>query len=138
MCRELGVSFVPYSPLGRGFLTGTIQKAGDLHPADWRHTNPRFQGDNLDHNLKLVRAVQELAKAKGCTPAQLALAWLLHQAPDIVPIPGTRSIARVDENAGAAHLDLSAADLKKISDVLAQSDVIGTRYPEANMRVLNA
>lgn len=138
VCRELGVSFVPYSPLGRGFLTGTIQKPSDLDPKDWRHSNPRFQGENLHHNLALVRAVQELAQAKGCTPAQLALAWLLHQAPDIVPIPGTRSIKRIDENAGAAHVSLSAADLKQIATVLAEREVVGLRYPEAFMSVLNA
>ncbi|TDU28479.1 aryl-alcohol dehydrogenase-like predicted oxidoreductase [Panacagrimonas perspica] len=136
-CRELGVSFVPYSPLGRGFLTGAIQKAGDLDASDWRLSNPRFQGEALDHNLKLVRAVQELARAKGCTPAQLALAWLLHQAPDIVPIPGTRSIARLDENAAAANVQLTAGDLEKIAAVLSSSDVVGARYPEAFMSRLN-
>jgi len=136
-CRELGVSFVPYSPLGRGFLTGAIQKASDLDASDWRLTNPRFQGEALDQNLRLVRAVQQLAQAKGCTPAQLALAWLLHQAPDIVPIPGTRSIARLDENAAAADVKLVAADLEKIAAVLSASEVIGARYPEAFMSRLN-
>ncbi len=137
VCRELGTSFVPYSPLGRGFLTGAIQKASDLDPKDWRLTNPRFQGENLDQNLALVRAVQELASAKGCTPAQLALAWLLHQAPDLVPIPGTRSIARLDENALAAKVSLSPADLRKIAGVLAERAVVGARYPEAFMDRLN-
>lgn len=136
-CRELGVSFVPYSPLGRGFLTGAIQKAGDLDASDWRLTNPRFQGEALDQNLRLVRAVQELAQTKGCTPAQLALAWLLHQAPDIVPIPGTRSIARLDENTAAANVKLSAAELEKIAGVLAASEIVGARYPEAFMSRLN-
>jgi aryl-alcohol dehydrogenase-like predicted oxidoreductase len=136
-CRELGVSFVPYSPLGRGFLTGAIQKASDLDASDWRLTNPRFQGEALDQNLRLVRAVQELAQAKGCTPAQLALAWLLHQAPDIVPIPGTRSIARLDENAAAANVKLAASDLEKIAAVLSASEVVGARYPEAFMSRLN-
>ena len=136
-CRELGVSFVPYSPLGRGFLTGAIQKASDLDASDWRLTNPRFQGEALDQNLRLVRAVQELAQAKGCTPAQLALAWLLHQAPDIVPIPGTRSIARLDENAAAANVKLAVSDLEKIAAVLSASEVVGARYPEAFMSRLN-
>lgn len=136
-CRELGVGFVPYSPLGRGFLTGAIQKAGDLHSGDWRLSNPRFQGEALDHNLKLVRAVQALAQEKGCTPAQLALAWLLHQGDDIVPIPGTRSIARLDENAQAAHVKLDVEDLQRIGGVLAKSEVIGQRYPEAFMSRLN-
>ena len=137
VCQELGVSFVPYSPLGRGFLTGAIQKASDLDAKDWRLTNPRFQGEALDHNLKLVHAVQELAQAKGCTPAQLALAWLLHQAPDVVPIPGTRSTKRLDENAAAAHVSLSAADLKKIDAVLAEREVVGLRYPAMFMDRLN-
>ena len=136
-CRELGVGFVPYSPLGRGFLTGAIQKESDLHASDWRLTNPRFQGQALDQNLKLVRAVQALAKEKGCTPAQLALAWLLHQGPDIVPIPGTRSIARVDENAKAADVKLGADDLERIDAVLSKSEVIGLRYPEPFMSRLN-
>ncbi|MCC2658570.1 MAG: aldo/keto reductase [Panacagrimonas sp.] len=137
-CRELGVGFVPYSPLGRGFLTGAIQKSSDLHASDWRLSNPRFQGEALDHNLKLVRSVQALAQDKGCTPAQLALAWLLHQGQDIVPIPGTRSIARLDENAQAAHVKLSAEDLQRIDGVLTKSEVIGLRYPEAFMSRLNA
>ncbi|MGH8517147.1 MAG: aldo/keto reductase [Panacagrimonas sp.] len=136
-CRELGIGFVPYSPLGRGFLTGAIQKESDLDASDWRLTNPRFQGEALDQNLKLVRAVQALAKEKGCTPAQLALAWLLHQGPDIVPIPGTRSIARLDENAQAANLKLTADDLKRIDGVLSKSEVIGLRYPEPFMSRLN-
>lgn len=136
-CRELGVGFVPYSPLGRGFLTGAIQKADDLDAGDWRLTNPRFQAEALERNLKLVRAVQELAKARGCTPAQLALAWLLQQGPDIVPIPGTRSIARLDENAAATQLDLGTADLEKVAGVLSASEVVGARYPEAFMSRLN-
>jgi aryl-alcohol dehydrogenase-like predicted oxidoreductase len=137
-CRELGVGFVAYSPLGRGFLTGAIQRSSDLHPGDWRLTNPRFQGEALDHNLQLVRAVQTLAQDRGCTPAQLALAWLLHQGPELVPIPGTRSIARLDENARAVNVQLGAEDLKRIEGVLTKSQVIGQRYPEAFMSRLNA
>lgn len=137
-CRELGVSFVPYSPLGRGFLTGAIRKADDLDASDWRHTNPRFQGEALDQNLRLVQAVQAAATARGCTPAQLALAWLLHQAPDLVPIPGTRRIARLDENAAAANVTLGAEDLRRIDEVLSRNEVVGLRYPEAFMSGLNA
>ena len=137
VCRELGVGFVPYSPLGRGFLTGAIQKADDLDAGDWRRANPRFQGEALDHNLELVREVQALARAKGCTPAQLALAWLLHQGDDIVPIPGTRSIARLDENANAAQVKLGAEDLERIGGVLEKTEVVGQRYPEAFMSRLN-
>ncbi|MGQ0622748.1 MAG: aldo/keto reductase [Panacagrimonas sp.] len=136
-CRELGVSLVPYSPLGRGFLTGVIRKTDDLAPNDWRQANPRFQAGNLDHNLRLVEALTAIAQARGCTPAQLALAWLLHQAPDIVPIPGTRSIGRLDENTAAVHLKLSEPELRWIAEVLASREVAGTRYPEAFMGALN-
>jgi aryl-alcohol dehydrogenase-like predicted oxidoreductase len=135
--RELGIGLVPYSPLGRGFLTGAMRKPDELAATDWRRSNPRFQGDNFAHNLRLVDAVQRLAAQKGCTPAQLALAWLLHQGADIVPIPGTRSVQRLDENAGAAKLALSAEDLQAIQRVLDQATVAGTRYPAAAMGTLN-
>ncbi|WP_293389263.1 aldo/keto reductase [Nevskia sp.] len=137
-CRELGIGFVPYSPLGRGFLTGAIRKPGDLSADDWRHNNPRFQSDSLDQNLALVDAVTELANQHGCTPAQLALAWLLHQAPDIVPIPGTRRIERLDENAEAAAIRLSSDELRAIRDLIEASTVVGTRYPQAQMSAVNA
>lgn len=137
-CRELGVSLVPYSPLGRGFLTGAIRKTSDLDASDWRLSTPRFEPGNLDHNLNLVRELTAIAEARGCTPAQLALAWLLHQAPDLVPIPGTRSVARLDENAAAAHLSLSESEMRQIARVLEKSDVAGERYPAAHMAVLNA
>jgi aryl-alcohol dehydrogenase-like predicted oxidoreductase len=132
-CRELGIGFVPYSPLGRGFLTGAIQGGGELAPDDWRRQNPRFQEGNVEQNRALVAAVTELAEARGCTPAQLALAWLLAQGPDIVPIPGTRRIARLDENAGAAHIRLDDAELQRVADVLASHAVAGTRYAAAGM-----
>ncbi|MGQ0501147.1 MAG: aldo/keto reductase [Panacagrimonas sp.] len=137
-CRELGVSLVAYSPLGRGFLTGAIRKPGDLDASDWRHTNPRFQPESLAHNLKLVDAVNTLAAARRCTPAQLALAWLLHQQPDLVPIPGTRSRSRLDENAAAAGIRLGEAELREIRRVLDESRVIGERYPADNMALVNA
>jgi aryl-alcohol dehydrogenase-like predicted oxidoreductase len=136
-CQELGIGFVPYSPLGRGFLTGALRNLDQLAVDDWRRHNPRFQGANLAHNLALVDAVTALATARGCTPAQLALAWLLSRSPQIVPIPGTRSIARLDENAAAAHIVLTADELARISAVLARQPVAGTRYPEANMGALN-
>ena len=136
-CRELGIGFVPYSPLGRGFLTGAIQNAGELAANDWRRTNPRFQEGNVEQNRALVEAVTELAQARGCTPAQLALAWLLAQGQDIVPIPGTRRISRLDENAGAAAIALSEAELQRISSVLSTHRIAGTRYPEAHMAAVN-
>jgi aryl-alcohol dehydrogenase-like predicted oxidoreductase len=136
-CRELGVGFVPYSPLGRGFLTGAIRDAGGLAADDWRRSNPRFQEGNVEQNRALVEAVTELAQARGCTPAQLALAWLLAQGPDIVPIPGTRRIARLDENAGAAAIVLDPAELQRIQTVLDAHAVAGTRYPAAHMGAVN-
>ncbi len=137
-CRELGIGFVPYSPLGRGFLTGAIQNTDDLAANDWRRQNPRFQGENIGRNRELVEAVTELAAARGATPAQLALAWLLHRGPDIVPIPGTRKISRLDENAGAARIELSDEELQRIDSVLADHQVAGMRYPEAGMATVNA
>lgn len=137
VCRELGIGFVAYSPLGRGFLTGAIQQIDQLAANDWRRQNPRFQAGNIDRNRALVAAVTELAAARGATPAQLALAWLLHRGPDIVPIPGTRRIARLDENAGAAMIPLSDAELSRIEGVLAAHTVAGLRYPEAGMASVN-
>jgi len=128
VCRELGVGLVAYSPLGRGFLTGKIQTVDDLDPNDWRRTNPRFQGENLEKNLVLAERIRTIAGAKGCTPAQLALAWLLAQGRDVVPIPGTRSIQRLDENAGACQVALSADDLNEIEEALPSTLVAGERY----------
>ncbi|MFO7276015.1 MAG: aldo/keto reductase [Pseudomonadota bacterium] len=136
-CRELGIGFVAYSPLGRGFLTGAIRKVDDLAPDDWRRTNPRFQDENLEVNRKLVEAVTEIARERGCTPAQLALAWLLHQGDDIVPIPGTRKIERLEENAAATRIQLTDSELERIDQVLAQHPVAGMRYPEAGMAFVN-
>lgn len=136
-CRELGIGFVAYSPLGRGFLTGTIQNPEQLASNDWRRSNPRFQAENFDQNQRLVHAITDLAEERGCTPAQLALAWLLHQGNDIVPIPGTRKISRLDENAAAAHLQLTDEDLQRIDQVLSTNAVAGTRYPAGGMQSLN-
>ena len=135
VCRELGVGFVAYSPLGRGFLTGAIRSIDDLAADDWRRTNPRFQGDNFQRNLDLVDEVNELAAEKGVTPAQLALAWVLAQGEDIVPIPGTRRRTRVEENVGAVDVELTEDDLRRILDVMPR--VSGDRYPEEMMGLLD-
>ena len=135
-CRALGVGFVPYSPLGRGFLTGEIRTPDDLAPDDFRRTNPRFQGENFQRNLDLVERVKEVARGLGCTPGQLALAWLLARGDDLVPIPGTRRPARLDENVAAAGVALSAADLARLDEVAPHGAAAGTRYAEAGMRML--
>ncbi len=137
-CRELGIGFVAYSPLGRGFLTGAIASTDALDADDYRRNNPRFQAGHFDVNRLLVDALTALARQRGCTPAQLALAWLLHQGEDIVPIPGTRRIARLDENAAATRIVLSRAELQAIAGVLASHPVSGTRYAAANMATVNA
>jgi len=134
-CRELGIGFVAYSPLGRGFLTGRFRSIDDLEPDDWRRQNPRFQGDNFQKNLDVVAQVQTLAREQGCTPAQLALAWLLAQGEDIVPIPGSTSAARVEENAGAAALTLTAEDLVSLAALAPQ--VVGARYMDGGMKLVN-
>ena len=137
VCEELGIGLVAYSPLGRGFLTGDIRSVNELDPGDYRRQNPRFQADNLPANLALVEALKEIAKARGCTAAQLALAWLLHRSPHVVPIPGTRSIARLEENAAAAAIALTDVEERKIADVLSERTVAGTRYPSAGMANVN-
>ena len=134
-CRELGIAFVAYSPLGRGFLTGRYRTIDDLAANDWRRNNPRFQGDNFQKNLDLVDKVGELARAKGSTPAQLALAWLLTRGDHVIPIPGSTRIERVEENAGATRVTLTAEDIRAL-DALAPT-VAGERYPEGGMRAVN-
>jgi aryl-alcohol dehydrogenase-like predicted oxidoreductase len=138
VCRELGVGLVAYSPLGRGFLTGAIRSTDQLDPGDWRRHNPRFQADNLPANLALVDAIRQIAQERGCTPAQLALAWLLSRDPHIVPIPGTRRIERLEENAAATAITLSEGEQRRIDEVLARQTVAGTRYPAAGMASVNA
>ena len=133
-CEELGIGFVPYSPLGRGFLTGRFTKPEDLPQGDFRRNNPRFQGDNFQKNLDVVAQVGELAKEKGCTPAQLALPWLLAQGDAIVPIPGTTSPDRVAENVGAVDVTLTSDDLARIEAVAPAGFAAGTRYDEVGMR----
>jgi len=128
-CRELGITFVPYSPLGRGFLTGTIQNVNGLDSTDWRRTNyPRFQEQALQANLKLAAAVKELAAEKGITPAQLALAWVLAQGQDMVPIPGTKRVRYLEENMAAINVHLTEAELKKIAARVAEFEIVGERY----------
>jgi aryl-alcohol dehydrogenase-like predicted oxidoreductase len=136
-CRELGVGFVAYSPLGRGFLTGRFASPEDIPEDDWRRHNPRFQGENFRKNLELARRVEEVAGEKGCTPAQLALAWVLHRGDDVVPIPGTTSSKHLDENAAAAEIELSESELARIDEALPRDRVAGTRYPEAGMARVN-
>jgi aryl-alcohol dehydrogenase-like predicted oxidoreductase len=134
-CRRLDVGFVPYSPLGRGFLTGAIKSPDDFAADDYRRTNPRFEGENFARNLALVDKVKELARQKGCTAAQLALAWVLAQWAHIVPIPGTRRRANLDDNLGALSVALSAAELAAIDAVFPAGAVAGARYPEAMLRL---
>jgi aryl-alcohol dehydrogenase-like predicted oxidoreductase len=137
-CHELGVTFVAYSPLGRGFLSGQIRSPDDLAPDDWRRNMPRFQGENFAKNLTLVDRVGELARDRGVTPAQLALAWVIGQAEHIVAIPGTRSLERLAENAAAAGLALTEAERAALDAACPKGAAAGTRYPEAGMRLVNA
>ena len=134
--RELGIGFVPYSPLGRGFLTGQIKSIDDLAPDDWRRNNPRFQGENLQRNLKLVDEICAIAREKNCEPSQLALAWVLAQGEDVVPIPGTKRTRYLEENVGATDVSLTAKDIQRINSALPQGSAAGTRYPEAGMRAV--
>ena len=135
--RELGVGFVAYSPLGRGFLTGQIKSAQDLPPDDYRRNAPRFQGENFQKNLDLLREVETIAQEKGCAPAQLALAWVMAQGEDIVPIPGTKRRKYLEENAGALDVTLTDADLSRIARALPTGAAAGTRYPAQHMAALN-
>ncbi|HEY1811359.1 MAG TPA: aldo/keto reductase [Kofleriaceae bacterium] len=136
-CRELGIGFVAYSPLGRGFLTGQIRKFDDLAADDFRRTNPRFQGDNFAKNLELVDRVAQLATQKGCTPGQLALAWVLAQGDDIVPIPGTKRRTFLEENLGAEQVSLSRRDLASIDEIAPKGAAAGERYAVATMSSVN-
>lgn len=135
-CRELGITLVPYSPLGRGFLTGAIRRFEDLAPDDFRRRAPRFQGANFAKNLELVDAVAAMAQAKGCTPAQLALAWVLAQGPEFVPIPGTRSIPRLEENLAAQDVTLDEADLTRLESIAPPEVVAGERYTPDGMKLV--
>ncbi|TYB32915.1 MAG: aldo/keto reductase [Flexistipes sinusarabici] len=136
-CRELGIGFVPYSPLGRGFLTGAIQKFEDLPEDDYRRHSPRFQGKNFQKNLDLVQKIKEIAQEKGCTPSQLALAWLLAQGEDIVPIPGTKRISYLKENIEALQITLTNEDLQRIDKVAPKGAAAGERYDAERMKSVN-
>jgi aryl-alcohol dehydrogenase-like predicted oxidoreductase len=136
-CRELGIGFVPYSPLGRGFLTGKIRKPEDIPQDDYRSTTPRFIGENFQRNLDIVKRAEEIAREKKCTPAQLALAWVLAQGNDIVPIPGTKRRKYLQENIGALDVDLTSEDLARIEEAAPKDSFAGSRYPEAMMKLLS-
>jgi aryl-alcohol dehydrogenase-like predicted oxidoreductase len=132
LCRELRITFVAYSPLGRGFLTGRFRSAADIPPDDWRHNNPRFQGENFQKNLRLVERIEATAARKQCTPAQLALAWLLAH-PEVVPIPGSKRRSRVEENTKAIDVRLTAAELGELDDIIPIGAAAGTRYAAGGM-----
>jgi aryl-alcohol dehydrogenase-like predicted oxidoreductase len=136
LCRELHITFVAYSPLGRGFLTGRFQSPADIPADDWRHNNPRFQGENFARNLALVRRLEAIAARKRCTPAQLALAWLLTH-PAVVPIPGSKHRSRLEENAAAADVTLTPAEVAEIEEVAPKDVAAGTRYPAAGMAAVH-
>jgi len=138
VCRELGVGFVAYSPLGRGFLAKRFMKFEDLPADDYRRFSPRFQGENFQNNLDLLRRVDEIAQEKGCQPSQLALAWVLARGNDIVPIPGTKRRQYLEENVGALRVKLSAEDLRRIEKVFPRGAASGQRYPEHMMALINA
>ena len=136
-CRELGIGFVAYSPLGRGFLTGHIKRFEDLPDNDYRRQTPRFQGENFQRNLDLVARIEAIAAEKGCTPAQLALAWVLAQSEDIVPIPGTKRRTYLEQNLGALEIELSATEIERINAVALPGIAAGLRYPEAMLQLVN-
>jgi aryl-alcohol dehydrogenase-like predicted oxidoreductase len=136
LCRELGIGFVAYSPLGRGFLTGQIKSYEHLPADDYRRNSPRFQGENFAKNLELVRRVEEIAKEKNCKPSQLALAWVLAQGEDVVPIPGTKRRKYLEENVAALDVKLTPEDLRRVNEVIPQGAAAGARYPEHMMKAV--
>jgi aryl-alcohol dehydrogenase-like predicted oxidoreductase len=136
-CRELGITFVAYSPLGRGFLTGQFKSIDDLAPDDWRRNNPRFQGENFQKNLDLVKRIEAMAKRKNVLPSQLALAWVMARGNDVIPNPGTKRIKYLEENALAAKLEFTRDELAELDAALPAGAASGTRYPEAGMRAVN-
>jgi aryl-alcohol dehydrogenase-like predicted oxidoreductase len=134
VCRELGITFVAYSPLGRSLLTGTVHGPADLPEGDRRRQHPRFQDQNLEHNVKLVRRLEEMAAEKGVRIAQLVLAWVLARGDDVIPIPGSKRLAHLEENVGALDVRLDAADLRRIDEAMPVGAAAGTRYPEPQMK----
>jgi len=137
VCRELGIGFVAYSPLGRGFLTGQIKSLDDLAPDDYRRNSPRFKGDNFEKNLELVKQIEAMAAEKGCTPAQLTLAWLLAQGEDIVPIQGTKRRKYLEENVAALDVVITPQDRKRLDEIAPKGVAAGMRYPESAMAAVN-
>jgi aryl-alcohol dehydrogenase-like predicted oxidoreductase len=137
-CKELGIAFVAYSPLGRGFLTGQIRKFEDFSEGDYRRLSPRFQGENFNKNLELVKKIDEMAQAKGCTTSQLALAWVMAQDDFIFPIPGTKRIKYLEENIGALNITLNQKDLQEINAIAPKNVAAGLRYPEAMMKIVES
>ena len=136
-CRELGIGFVAYSPLGRGFLSGRFRKTADIPEGDYRRNSPRFQGENFEKNVAFLLSIEEIARGKGCLPSQLALAWLLAKGKDIVPIPGTKRMERLEENLGALELRLSPDEIAAVDAAAPHGVAAGTRYPEPAMRAVN-
>jgi aryl-alcohol dehydrogenase-like predicted oxidoreductase len=136
-CKDLGIAFVPYSPLGRGFLTGQFKKLEDFEEGDYRRMSPRFQGENFNKNLELVKKIEVLARGKGCTPSQLALAWVLAQGDYLFPIPGTKKVKYLEENVAATGISLSSQELEQIDEVFPKNAASGLRYPEAMMKTIN-
>ena len=137
VCRELSIGFVAYSPLGRGFLTGRFKKLDDLQSDDWRRHSPRFEGENFERNLQLVKSIEQMARDKGCTPAQLVLAWVLAQGNDIVPIPGTKRTRYIEENVAAMDLKLAESELRELEKIAPPGVAAGLRYPEPGMQLVN-
>ncbi len=136
-CRELGIGFVPYSPLGRGFLTGVFKKPEDVPEDDFRRNNPRFLRENFEHNLRIVKGIEQMAVGKKCKPSQLALAWVLAQGDDIVPIPGTKRIKYLEENVGALNVHLTKEDLARLNEIAPRGAAKGLRYPEPVMKYVD-
>ncbi|MGE5611232.1 MAG: aldo/keto reductase [Bacillota bacterium] len=136
-CRELGIGFVAYSPLGRGFLSGQFKRPEDFPPEDYRRSSPRFQGENFQKNLSLVEEVRKMAAEKGCTPSQLALAWVMAQGEDVVPIAGTKRMGYLEENVGALKVMLTPADLERLNRIMPPEAIAGERYPEEGMKAVN-
>jgi len=136
-CRELGIAFVAYSPLGRGFLAGRFRRLEDLAADDWRRQNPRLSEENFAKNVELRDRIEQWSRNRGCTPAQAALAWLLAQGDDIVPIPGTRHRARLEENVGALDVGMTPAEAAELGRLVPPGAAAGTRYPEGGMKVIN-
>jgi aryl-alcohol dehydrogenase-like predicted oxidoreductase len=137
LLRELGIGMVPFAPLGRGFLTGAVKRAEEYPADDFRHNDPRYQGENFDANVRAASAVREIAKKKGGTPAQIALAWLLHKGPDVVPIPGTKRRKYLEENVGAANISLSAEEMRTLDESLSPEKISGPRYNEKQMSMVD-